>query len=100
MYVTQGDARIGDGKIDTGKKDQRMDDNYPNLLATGKGDMLQVTVKGGLLTYSNVGLEKGAEKVYETGFRFPRMARNCLMKTFRSHRTACSQMARLRFRQR
>lgn len=66
MYVTQGDARIGDGKIDTGKKDQRMDDNYPNLLATGKGDMLQVTVKGGLLTYSNVGLEKGAEKVYET----------------------------------
>ena len=50
LYVTQGDARIGDGKIDTGKPDQRMDDNYPNLLANGKGDMLEVTVKDGLLT--------------------------------------------------
>ena len=34
LYVTQGDARIGGGKIDTGKPDQRLDDNYPNLLAT------------------------------------------------------------------
>lgn len=66
VYVTQGDARIGDGKIDAGKPDTRLDDNYPELLATGKGDMLEVTVKDGLMTYSNIGLEKGAEKVYET----------------------------------
>ncbi len=58
LYVTQGDARIGGGKIDTGKPDQRLDDNYPNLLATGKGDMLEVTVKDGLLTYKNLGSER------------------------------------------
>ena len=61
LYVTQGDARIGDGKIDTGKPDQRMDDNYPNLLANGKGDMLEVTVKDGLLTYKNMGLGSEGE---------------------------------------
>ena len=66
LYVTQGDARIGDGKIDTGKPDQRMDDNYPNLLANGKGDMLEVTVKDGLLTYKNMGLGSEGEKVLET----------------------------------
>ena len=66
LYVTQGDARIGDGKIDTGKPDQRMDDNYPNLLASGKGDMLEVTVKDGLLTYKNMGLGSEGEKVLET----------------------------------
>ena len=61
LYVTQGDARIGDGKIDTGKPDQRMDDNYPNLLANGKSDMLEVTVKDGLLTYKNMGLGSEGE---------------------------------------
>ncbi len=66
LYVTQGGARIGDGKIDTGKPDQRMDDNYPNLLANGKGDMLEVTVKDGLLTYKNMGLGSEGEKVLET----------------------------------
>ena len=66
LYVTQGDARIGDGKIDNGKPDQRMDDNYPNLLASGKGDMLEVTVKDGLLTYKNMGLGSEGEKVLET----------------------------------
>ena len=66
LYVTQGDARIGDGKIDTGKADQRLDDNYPNLLATGKGDMLEVTVKDGKMTYSNIGLKGDTEEVYET----------------------------------
>lgn len=66
LYVTQGDARIGDGKIDTGKPDQRLNDNYPNLLATGKGDMLEVTVKDGLLTYKNLGLSSDGEKIFET----------------------------------
>ena len=66
LYVTQGDARIGGGKIDTGKPDQRLNDNYPNLLATGKGDMLEVTVKDGLLTYKNLGLSNDSEKVFET----------------------------------
>ena len=66
LYVTQGDARIGDGKIDTGKADQRLDDNYPNLLATGKGDMLEVTVKDGKMTYSNIGMKGDTEEVYET----------------------------------
>ena len=49
-----------------GKPDQRLDDNYPNLLATGKGDMLEVTVKDGLLTYKNLGLSGDGEKVFET----------------------------------
>ena len=66
LYVTQGDARIGDGKIDTGKPDQRLNDNYPNLLATGKGDMLEVTVKDGLMTYKNLGLSSDGEKIFET----------------------------------
>ena len=38
-----------------------MDDNYPNLLANGKGDMLEVTVKDGLLTYKNMGLGNEGE---------------------------------------
>lgn len=66
MYVTQGDARIGDGKVDTGKQDARLDDSYPELLANGKGDMLQVTVKGKMLTYSNVGLKGSGLEVYES----------------------------------
>ena len=66
LYVTQGDARIGDGKVDTGKPGQRLDDNYPNLLATGKGDMLEVTVKDGAMSYSNIGLKGDTEEVYET----------------------------------
>ena len=53
-------------RSDTGKPDQRLNDNYPNLLATGKGDMLEVTVKDGLLTYKNLGLSSDGEKVFET----------------------------------
>ena len=45
---------------------QRLDANYPNLLATGKGDMLEVTVKDGLLTYKNLGLSSDGEKIFET----------------------------------
>lgn len=66
LYVTQGDARIGDGKIDAGKLDARVNENFAETLATGKGDMLQVTVKDGVLTYANVGLKSDSEEVYET----------------------------------
>lgn len=66
MYVTQGDARIGDSKIDTGKEGVRVNENFPEVLATGKGDMLQVTIKDGILSYSNVGLKDGKEAVLET----------------------------------
>ena len=70
---------IGDGKIDTGKPDQRLNDNYPNLLATGKGDMLEVTVKDGLMTYKNLGLSSDGEKIFET----VTLSKDCLLYTSR-----------------
>ena len=66
LYVTQGDARIGDSKINLGKDNERPNENFAEILATGKGDMIECTVKGDLLTYSNIGLSGGEEKVVET----------------------------------
>ena len=66
LYVTQGDARIGDSKIDLGSDASRPNENFPEILATGKGDMLQCTVRGDVLTYSNVGLSGSEEKIAET----------------------------------
>ncbi|WP_031475104.1 S-layer homology domain-containing protein [Agathobaculum desmolans] len=65
LYVTQGDARIGDSKIDKGGDNKRPNENFAEILATGKGDMLQCTVKDGLLTCANVGLKSDAEQVID-----------------------------------
>ncbi len=66
LYVTQGDARVGDGKVSKGDADVRVNENFPEVLATGKGDMLEVVIQDGLLTYSDLGLSGGAEKVIDT----------------------------------
>ena len=66
LYVTQGDARVGDGKVSAGSDDERLDENLPELLANGKGDLLDVHIRDGLLTYTNLGLSDGAEKQIET----------------------------------
>lgn len=66
LYVTQGDARVGDGKVSTGSDDERLDENLPELLANGKGDMLDVHIKDGVLTYTNLGLSGSGETEIET----------------------------------
>lgn len=66
LYVTQGDARVGDGKVSTGSDDTRLDENLPELLANGKGDLLDVHIKDGVLSYTNLGLTDGNEQEIET----------------------------------
>lgn len=66
LYVTQGDARVGDGKVSTGSDDGRLDESLPELLANGKGDMLDVHIKDGMLTYTNLGLSGDGEQKIET----------------------------------
>lgn len=66
LYVTQGDARIGDSKVDKGGDNKRPNENFAEILATGKGDMLQCTVRDGVLTCANVGLKDGAEQVIDS----------------------------------
>lgn len=66
LYVTQGDARIGSMGINVGTDDTRIDANFPEVLAVGKGDLLDVTIQDGILTYQNLGLKAGKEQVVET----------------------------------
>lgn len=64
VYITQGDARIGDGKVNYGTE-ERIKDNFPNLIAEGKGDMLKCTYQNGVLECANVGLKNGEETEIE-----------------------------------
>ncbi|WP_085829421.1 metallophosphoesterase [Clostridium massiliodielmoense] len=58
VYITQGDGRIPDGKIDFGKDNQRLDENFPEVVAKGKSDFISVSVNGDKLIYDNYGFTK------------------------------------------
>lgn len=66
MYITQGDARIGDSKINLGSDTSRPNENFPEILATGKGDMIECTATANKLTCSNIGLVDGKEELVES----------------------------------
>lgn len=59
VYVTQGDARLPDGKINYGKDGERIDANFPEIVATGNSDCVSVTVDGDKLSYENYGTPSG-----------------------------------------
>lgn len=56
MYITQGDARVGDNSIKYGEIDERVNEDFPEVLATGKSDWVVVSVSGDSLVVDNYGV--------------------------------------------
>ncbi|MFT5873396.1 MAG: putative phosphodiesterase [Clostridium sp.] len=65
VYITQGDGRIADGKISYGKDGERINEAFPEVVATGKGDFISVTVEDGKLQCENFGFDGKETKVFD-----------------------------------
>ncbi len=66
MYITQGDARIGDGKVSNNTAEKKVSADKSNMIADGKGDYIFVSVKDNKFTLTNFGLKNGKEEEVET----------------------------------
>ncbi len=66
VYLTQGDGRIGDNKIDYGEPNERLDENWPEKVAAGKADYLMLEANSEELTVTSYGLTDDEESIVET----------------------------------